>query len=148
MSMKLLALAIALAILSGRAGFAGTLADRAIGAPLETVAPMRSLPSHHSLISAYYRAKVYDQNNYKIGEIKDMLVDENGNIKAVLLSVGTFLKAGEKFVAVPFDSITASEDDGQWRLTANVSRQSLREAPAYFYNRRTARWQSRRLAKD
>ncbi|CAN3990374.1 hypothetical protein MCBRY_001194 [Methylocystis bryophila] len=148
MSMKPIALALALAVLSGGARSSGTPADQLIDAPVETVAPMRGLPDHHSLISAYYMAKVYDQSNYKIGEIKDMLVDENGNIKAVLLSVGTFLRVGEKIVAVPFDSIQASEDDGQWRLSANLSTQSLRDAPAYFYNHRTAQWQSRRLASD
>ncbi len=84
MSIKTLILALALASGLAGAGFAKTTSDA--DPPTTAVAPMTNLPSDQSLISGYYKAKVYDQGHYKVGEIKDMLFDQNGTITAVLLS--------------------------------------------------------------
>jgi sporulation protein YlmC with PRC-barrel domain len=48
---------------------------------------------------------VYNDNNESIGSINDLLTDENGNIKAVVIGVGGFLGVGEHLVAIPFDKI-------------------------------------------
>jgi sporulation protein YlmC with PRC-barrel domain len=48
---------------------------------------------------------VYNDNNESLGSINDLLMDKNGNIKAVVLGVGGFLGVGEHLVAVPFDKI-------------------------------------------
>lgn len=48
---------------------------------------------------------VYNDNNESLGSINDVLMDKNGNIKAVVLGVGGFLGVGEHLVAVPFDKI-------------------------------------------
>jgi sporulation protein YlmC with PRC-barrel domain len=147
MAIKSLALALVLAAGSAGAGLKATPSDADAKAPNEAVVPMTGLPRHQSLISAYYKAKVYDESHYKVGEIKDMLVDRNGRINAVLLSVGGFLGGGEKDVAVPFDSIKINERDGRSWFSLNVTKQTLRSAPAYIYDHRSAEWEPR-LAKD
>jgi len=48
---------------------------------------------------------VYNDNNESLGSINDLLIDKNGDIKAVVLGVGGFLGLGEHLVAVPFDKI-------------------------------------------
>ena len=48
---------------------------------------------------------VYNQNNEKIGDISEMLVDSSGKIQAVVVGVGGFLGMGERDVAIPFDQI-------------------------------------------
>ena len=48
---------------------------------------------------------VYGTDNQKIGDINDVLVDRDGNAKAVVIGVGGFLGMGEKNVAVPFKSL-------------------------------------------
>ena len=48
---------------------------------------------------------VYNDNNQNVGSINDLLMDKNGNIKAVVLGVGGFLGVGEHLVAVPLDKI-------------------------------------------
>jgi sporulation protein YlmC with PRC-barrel domain len=48
---------------------------------------------------------VYNDNNESLGSINDLLMDKNGNIKAIVLGVGGFLGVGEHLVAVPFDKI-------------------------------------------
>ena len=94
-----------------------------------------------SLISAYYKADVYDQNEKKVGEITDMLVNKDGVINAVMLSVGGFLGVGEKDVAVPMDAIRVSQRNGKWWLTINADKALLKEAPGYKYDRKTAQWE-------
>jgi sporulation protein YlmC with PRC-barrel domain len=144
MSIKTLALALALASGLAGAGLAGSASETDAPAPTAVLAPITNLPSDQSLISGFYKAKVYDQGHYKVGEIKDMLFDQNGTITAVLLSVGGFLGIGEKDVAVPLDSIKVIQRNGRRWLSVNVTKQDLRDAPAYVYDHRTAQWQPNR----
>jgi sporulation protein YlmC with PRC-barrel domain len=48
---------------------------------------------------------IYNQDNEKIGDISELLVDSNGKIQAVVVGVGGFLGIGERDVAIPFDQI-------------------------------------------
>src|ERR1700712_588149 len=48
---------------------------------------------------------VYNNNNEKIGDINELLVDGTGKVAAVVIGVGGFLGMGEHDVAVPFDQI-------------------------------------------
>jgi sporulation protein YlmC with PRC-barrel domain len=48
---------------------------------------------------------VYNQNNEKIGDISELIVDSSGTIQAVVVGVGGFLGIGERDVAIPFDQI-------------------------------------------
>lgn len=141
MSIKTLILALALASGLAGAGFAKTTSDA--DPPTTAVAPMTNLPSDQSLISGYYKAKVYDQGHYKVGEIKDMLFDQNGTITAVLLSVEGVPGVGERDVAVPLDSIKVIQRNGKRWLAVNVTKQALKDAPAYVYDHRRAQRQPR-----
>ena len=60
-----------------------------------------------------------------------MLVNKDGVINAVMLSVGGFLGVGEKDVAVPMDAIRVSQRNGKWWLTINADKALLKEAPGY-----------------
>ena len=48
---------------------------------------------------------VYNQNNDKLGDISDLLVDQTGKIQTAVLGVGGFLGVGERLVAVNFDQL-------------------------------------------
>jgi len=48
---------------------------------------------------------VYNNNNEKIGDINELLVDSSGKVQAVVVGVGGFLGMGEHDVAVPLDQI-------------------------------------------
>src|SRR3954451_19928474 len=48
---------------------------------------------------------VYNNNNEKIGDINELLVDKDGKIEAVVVGVGGFLGMGEHDVAVPFNEL-------------------------------------------
>jgi sporulation protein YlmC with PRC-barrel domain len=48
---------------------------------------------------------VYNDNNDKIGEIEDLIVDKSGKVDHVILGVGGFLGMGEHYVAVTMDKL-------------------------------------------
>lgn len=48
---------------------------------------------------------VYNQDNEKIGDINEVLVDRQGRVEAVVIGVGGFLGLGERSVAVPFEAL-------------------------------------------
>ena len=48
---------------------------------------------------------VYNDNNEKIGDIEELIVDKSGKIDNVVLGVGGFLGMGEHYVAVPMEKL-------------------------------------------
>ena len=61
----------------------------------------------------------------KIGDIDDVLVDPNGQIDAVIIGVCGFLGAGEKDVAVGFNSIKRSKKDNKTYLMLDTTKEAL-----------------------
>lgn len=53
---------------------------------------------------------VYNQQNEKIGSIKDLMLDKSGNIASAVIGVGGFLGMGERDVAVKFADIKWSHE--------------------------------------
>lgn len=54
---------------------------------------------------------VYGTDNAKIGDINEVIVDNSGSIKAVVIGVGGFLGIGEKNVAIPFGKVEWTRND-------------------------------------
>ena len=48
---------------------------------------------------------VYNDNNDKIGDIQELIVDKSGKVDNVVLGVGGFLGMGEHYVAVPMEKL-------------------------------------------
>ena len=81
--------------------------------------------------------KTYDKGPEKdwddIGEINDVILTRDGQVKAVVLGIGGFLGIGEKDVAVEMSSLkfVKEKDENDFFLVVNASRQKLEQAPAY-----------------
>ncbi len=105
-----------------------------------TMQVLGTLPANSTTVTNFYKQNVYDPNDSKIGEISDVLVSKEGRIEAFIVSVGGFLGVGEKDVAVPFSAIRATDKDGKWYLTMNASKDSLKEARGYKYDKGKATW--------
>ncbi|WP_230531712.1 PRC-barrel domain-containing protein [Microvirga roseola] len=54
---------------------------------------------------------VYNENNEKVGDIREVLVNSTGQVEAVVIGVGGFLGIGERDVAVPYDALEWVQDD-------------------------------------
>ena len=79
-------------------------------------------------------SKVVNNANETIGEIEDILVDQNGTIQAAVIGVGGFLGIGEKDVAVSFKElkITRDQNDGDIdKVTVNYNKDQLKAAPEF-----------------
>jgi hypothetical protein len=63
-----------------------------------------ALPKEAATVTDWYKQNVYDPNENKIGDIRDVLVDKSGKVVTLIVGVGGFLGAGEKDVAVPFEA--------------------------------------------
>lgn len=101
---------------------------------------LNTLPANSTTVTNYYKQNVYDPSNTKIGEIADVLVSKDGKVEAFIVSVGGFLGIGEKDVAVPFSAVRASEKNGSWYLTMDATKDSLKAAHGYKYDRAKATW--------
>lgn len=53
---------------------------------------------------------VYNDQNEKIGSIKDLMVDKSGKIESAVIGVGGFLGMGERDVAVKFSELKFSDE--------------------------------------
>lgn len=98
------------------------------------------IPANAMMVSQFYNQAVYDSNNNKIGDINDILMDQNEKATLAIIGVGGFLGIGEKNVAVPFDSIKRSIRDGNVRLTMDANKDQLKSAEGLRYDRTTNAW--------
>jgi len=74
---------------------------------------------------------VFGAENESIGEISDLIVEEEGKTRVALIDVGGFLGAGEKTVAIPFDQLQISKaEDGSEQITVAMSKGDLEQLPA------------------
>jgi sporulation protein YlmC with PRC-barrel domain len=101
---------------------------------------LSSLPANSTTVTNYYKQNVYDPSDAKIGEISDVLVGKDGKVEAFIVSVGGFLGIGQKDVAVPFSAVRATEKKGTWYLTMNATKESLKQARGYTYDKAKATW--------
>lgn len=69
-----------------------------------------------------------------IGEINDLIISADGELKAVILGVGGFLGIGERDVAVTMDAIKVLREEGDSDdrfLVVKTSKEELEQAPAF-----------------
>ena len=102
---------------------------------------LASIPANSVTITHWYKQNVYDPSDNKIGEIMDVLVDRAGKATALIIGVGGFLGMGEKDVAVPFDAVqVTSKDNNKWYLVMNSSKEALKSAKGFKYDRNAMTW--------
>jgi sporulation protein YlmC with PRC-barrel domain len=110
-------------------------------------APMTSGPAQiftalpaGTTVTNFYKQTVYDPSDNKIGDVDDVLVDEEGRVTAMIIGVGGFLGMGEKDVAVPFSSVRSSEKNRKWYLVLNTNKEALKAAPGFAYDKTKTTW--------
>lgn len=79
-------------------------------------------------------ATVRSAANEDIGDVNDVLFDDTGRGVAVVVGVGGFLGIGEKNVAVPFERLTITREDGnadELQVSLDTTREELNAAPDF-----------------
>jgi sporulation protein YlmC with PRC-barrel domain len=102
---------------------------------------MTSIPADSVTVTHWYKQNVYDPSDGKIGEIMDVLVDHDGKVTTMIVGIGGFLGAGEKDVAVPFNAVQVkTKDNNRWYLVMNATKDQLKNAKGYKYDRNAMTW--------
>jgi hypothetical protein len=101
-----------------------------------------TVPADAMTVTNYYKQSVYDPSDNKVGDIVDLMVEKDGRIAAAMVGVGGFLGVDEKNVAVPFDTLAVSHKNNQRHLTLNATKDALKNAPGFKYDRDTTTWVS------
>ncbi|MCC5885508.1 MAG: PRC-barrel domain-containing protein [Gammaproteobacteria bacterium] len=72
-------------------------------------------------------------NDKEIGTIDDLIIDEEGQVVAVVVSVGGMLGMGKSSVAISWNAIdrTMNEDRDGYRFSVNATEEELNNAPSY-----------------
>lgn len=143
--MKTFTSILAAAMLSGAVFMSPATAQMAATDPvtiddLEPATMLTTRPEHAVTIKTYYEQSVYNPSDETIGEVRDVLIDEDGEITALIIGVGGFLGLGEKNVAVPFDAVHRAQRDNDWYLVMNTTKDALEDAPGYKYDSDTGEW--------
>ncbi len=118
-------------------------ADRGM-APSTGTAPRANAPSTTSTAAntsaSDWRASkligstVYNQQNERIGDINELLLDNSGKVAQVVIGVGGFLGMGEHEVAVPFTDLRMSMDGSTMKVSSNFTKQSLQAMPRWTWD--------------
>mgnify|MGYP000141509688 CR=1 FL=1 len=86
-----------------------------------------------------------------IGDINDVVIGRDGEVRAVIVGVGGFLGIAEKDVALEFDRLSFVSDgdrDDQFEIVADATREDLENAPTYERPDYIPEWMSTSAMKD
>jgi hypothetical protein len=122
----LVAVAVAAASVSAHAQVAGTQ-------PLSvTVEQSNALMSGWSFKKSILGKAVYNDQNEKIGTIRDLVVAPDGSLSAAVVSAGGFLGVASHDVAVPIAALDIRS--GNFYL-AGATKEALKATPEFQYNK-------------
>lgn len=88
-------------------------------------------PHNGSHASNLIGTDVRTNDNEDIGSVDDLIIDDDGQVVAIVVSVGGFLGMGQKDVAIGWDNITRSGTGDNQELRVDVSRADLKSAPKF-----------------
>lgn len=122
------------------------MAQNATTSPSAAAAPVAATGQWRS--SKLIGVNVYNEQNEKIGDINDIILDLAGKVDGVIIGVGGFLGMGEHYVMLTMDKIkfsnevnkttTGSTSSGskQWypdRAVVNANKDQLKAMPEFKY---------------
>jgi sporulation protein YlmC with PRC-barrel domain len=132
-------------VLAGLSAQTAAFAQSTVSPSNEPAVPMNTVPEETKEsgaltpalnVSRDWRAskligtKVTNMQDQSVGTIDDVVLNNDGKVVSVLVSIGGFLGLGEKRVAVAFKELLISRaEDGDPVVKVTLSKQSLETAP-------------------
>ncbi|SFW97555.1 PRC-barrel domain-containing protein [Marinospirillum alkaliphilum DSM 21637] len=92
---------------------------------------IRSVPANGNQASDLIGAKVRTAANEDIGSVSELIIDQNGQVVAIVVGTGGFLGMGKSDVAIGWDHVTISGAADKRELRVDVTGADLRNAPKY-----------------
>jgi hypothetical protein len=81
-------------------------------------------------------SSIYGPDDKSIGDVNDVLIAGDGQVRAVVVGVGGFLGVGEKNVALPFDALSItrkSNSNAIDKINVSYTKDELMKAPKFAY---------------
>lgn len=106
------------------------------GAAGQTAGFMQNQDANEWRGSKLIGATVYGPDNKSIGEIEELILANDGSVKAAVVGVGGFLGVGEKNVALPFAALNISrklDSNAIDKISVSYSKEQLKDAPTFAY---------------
>lgn len=118
-------------------GMTATVANaQSMTTPVTPVAPsMTVAPANTVMLSELIDLNVRSTADENVGEIEDVILDGDGKISRVVLSVGGFLGMGEHRVAVAWNELRY--DPARKVAIVSMDKEQLKAAPAFTMKRTT-----------
>jgi sporulation protein YlmC with PRC-barrel domain len=143
--MRVLVGAIVACTLAAPAAFAQQPAQPANPPAATQAAPMAATGQWRA--SKVIGVNVYNQQDERLGEINDLILDSNGRVAGAVIGVGGFLGIGERNVMIPMDRIKLANESGmrttgaagsdrQWhpdRAVVNANKDQLKNMAEFKY---------------
>lgn len=82
----------------------------------------------HSKVSTVLGKAVRNKEKESLGEIRDLVFNKDGKISYAVMTFGGFLGMGEKFFALPWESLTAGPES---TFVLDVEKSRLKNAPGF-----------------
>lgn len=101
---------------------------------VQNTAPAAIVTLDENLATNIIGESVYNgtaDNAESIGKVSDVVFDETGKAKSLVIGVGGFLGIGEKKVAYDFNKLKWAEKNGDRWLVAETSKEELKAQPAF-----------------
>jgi len=144
--MKFASLAVLSLLMASPAALAQTTTPAPGPAAPPAPGPSRDLNYYQFTPGQMRASKLIDTNvknnaNETIGEINELILDKDGKVVAVVVGVGGFLGIGQREVAIDYKSLNikydpnAMTDAGATTVMVNATKDSLKNAPAWTWNR-------------
>lgn len=92
---------------------------------------MDSTPANGLHASNLIGADVQTASDEDVGSVSDLVINESGQIVAIVVGVGGFLGMGEKDVAIGWDDVTKTVMSDEHELRINMTREALMSAPEF-----------------
>lgn len=78
-------------------------------------------------------ASVYDQTDERVGEIVELMLDDNGNVQSIIVEAGEYLGLGQRTVAIDIQNLVflRSEAGEEIRVFTGLIRGQIESLPAH-----------------
>lgn len=115
------------------------------GQPAAQGASMAGLMPSDDIIGS----EVYDKQGQELGSVRNLLIDDDGRVKAAVISLGGVFGLGDRRVQVPWNALELKpKPDDRDELMVTASRETLQNAPQYDESRTAAAARSMNGGRD
>lgn len=123
------AIALLLAIFSPHAAFAQIAGSASLGV---SVTELRAVAIGWSVKKQVLGKIIYNENNEKVGVVKDIIVTPEQSVSYAIIGAGGFVGVGTHDVAIPVGQFRRK---GQGFILPGASREAIKAMPEFKYSK-------------